>query len=63
MDIGKFWGRIVTPRTEPKSRKAKQARRATMERVHVITGKPGDIITIGGTKYRIAPAGNIVKVE
>lgn len=58
-----FLVRKYIPRPEPKSRKVKAERRARYERIHVIQGNAGDIVTIGGTRYKIAPAGNIVKVQ
>jgi len=58
-----FWGRTVKSAPASKSAAKKRARRARYSRVHVITGKAGDIVTIGGTRYKIAPAGNLVKVQ
>ena len=62
-EVKPFRGRKLTPTPAPKSRAAKSAKRAAKYRVHVITGKAGDIVTIGGTRYKIAPAGNLAKVQ
>ena len=61
-EVRPFWGRTVKSAPASKSAAKKHERRARYSRVHVITGKAGDIVTIGATRYKIAPAGNVVEV-